>query len=156
MACVGYHNVELEQFVHNYYAKDTWERVYALYIHPVRRENQWDKTSHEDILPLHYSRGGGRPKKKRTKSNDVPPNPYKAKRTYRQMECGKCGEKGHNARACKGTTFKDKHAKKKKIDSIVAPLSASIPASIPSSISFASSAALTDPGVTSTASALKF
>ncbi|PKI50818.1 hypothetical protein CRG98_028813 [Punica granatum] len=79
----------------------------------MRGEDLWDKSGHEVILPPKYSRGGGRPKKKRTKSNDVPTNPFKAKRGGEQ-KCGKCGNKGHNSRRCKGTKIKEQKKSTKK------------------------------------------
>lgn len=72
VACMGHSNLQLENFVHPYYWKETWERIYAPFIKPVRGENQCDPTGQEPVLPLAFSRGGGRPKKQRSKTNDVP------------------------------------------------------------------------------------
>ncbi|PKI38407.1 hypothetical protein CRG98_041187 [Punica granatum] len=77
-----------------------------------RWEDHWEKQSLDPILPPNYSGASGRPKMKRTKGNDIPQDPYKAKRKYRKIRCGKCGQLGHNRRKCKGTTVKDKENKK--------------------------------------------
>ncbi|PKI31875.1 hypothetical protein CRG98_047735 [Punica granatum] len=94
---MGHHNLVPKHFVNQYYAKETRESVYTPYINLVRGEDLWDKSGHEAILPPKYCRGGGRPKKKRTKNNDVLANPFKAKRGGEQ-KCGNCDDKGHNSR----------------------------------------------------------
>ncbi|PKI41794.1 hypothetical protein CRG98_037829 [Punica granatum] len=110
VACLRYNNIDPEVYVHQYYSKETWQTTYMPFIMPVRGENQWDKIDHETILSPMYTRGGVRPKKKRRKGNDVPENPYKAKKSKPQT-CGKCGAKGHNSRRCTGTTVKEKKGK---------------------------------------------
>ncbi|PKI56827.1 hypothetical protein CRG98_022785 [Punica granatum] len=112
VACMTMNDSDPEKFMHSYYSKETWQRIYEPYIRPVIGEDHWEKQSLDPILPPNYSRAGGRPKVKRTKGNDIPQDPYKAKRKYRKIRCGKCGQPGHNRRICKGTTMKDKRNKK--------------------------------------------
>ncbi|PKI60111.1 hypothetical protein CRG98_019455 [Punica granatum] len=112
VACMMMNDSDLEKFVHFYYSKETWQRIYEPDIRPIIGEDHWEKQTLDLILPPKYSRAGGRPKMKRTKGNDIPQDPYKAKRKYRKIICGKCGQPGHNRRICKGTTVKDKGNKK--------------------------------------------
>lgn len=117
VACLGHNNLVPEQFVHPYYSKETWENTYRPFILPVRGQDQWEKTQQDPILPPHYNRGGGRPKKQRTKKDDIPENPFKAKRKHGPMRCGKCGSQGHNSRSCQGTCKKQKTCAKEKVQS---------------------------------------
>ncbi|XP_031378546.1 uncharacterized protein LOC116193949 [Punica granatum] len=98
------------------YSKETWERIYAPYITPLRGEDQWIKSGAEPVKAPRFAKGGGRPKKKRSKANDVPQNPYKSKRKYKEIQCGRCSEKGHNVKRCNGTISNDKQRKKARTD----------------------------------------
>ncbi|PKI45828.1 hypothetical protein CRG98_033835 [Punica granatum] len=97
-----------------YYSMETWENMYRPYIHPVRGSNQWEQNGDNPIQPPKYCKGGGRPKKKRNRANDMPDNPFKAKRKLKTFTCRKCGEQGHNSRLCKGTVEKERPSKKAK------------------------------------------
>lgn len=57
----------------------------------------WPEVDMEDMLPLSYKRGPGRPKKLRRREPDEDPNKGRTQTSYCFTRCGICV---HNARSC--------------------------------------------------------
>ena len=93
--------VDLEEFVHSYYSKETYKSCYSYMISPINGQDKWPKTNDQKILPPAYKRGAGRPKKLRRREPDEDRNPHKLRKTNSIMTYRRCHQKGHNTRTCK-------------------------------------------------------
>ncbi|XP_031374160.1 uncharacterized protein LOC116188837 [Punica granatum] len=105
VACMHSVGIDAEKHVNPCHSRETWDRIYAPYIAPLRGKDQWMKSSAKPVEAPRFAKG-----------NDVPQNPYKFKRKYKEIQCGRCGEREHNVKRCKGTLSNDKQRKKAKTD----------------------------------------
>ncbi|KAL4563559.1 hypothetical protein LXL04_027602 [Taraxacum kok-saghyz] len=93
---------EPEQWVHPCYRLDTWKAMYFNKIDPINGRSMWPKSVCPTTLvaPKHHIQTQ---KKKRRRAADEPKNQTrKLSRKFLTVTCGKCHNKGHNSRTCKG------------------------------------------------------
>lgn len=67
---------------------------------PIISPQYWAQASEPRPLPPLIKVQPGRPKKKRSRKNDIPPNPAKLVRKNTKNNCKYCTAKGHNSRSC--------------------------------------------------------
>ncbi|XP_062005900.1 uncharacterized protein LOC133723086 [Rosa rugosa] len=93
-----------DEFVDDYFTKDTYLKAYSPIMFPIAGVTEWDKLHRPIAHPL-YKRQPGRPKQSRNKeAGEVAPPPGTQKLPkvyYSQVTCGICKKKGHNRRTCK-------------------------------------------------------
>ncbi|XP_052626793.1 uncharacterized protein LOC128133411 [Lactuca sativa] len=117
---------ELYTWVHKVYLLDTWKVVYDFKVEPIKGRAMWPKSDCPTrIIPPPYHKMPGRPKKKRRQSMEERMSQKekssqiesvitsqsqtqgskeveKLSRKFGSVTCGKCKQKGHNKRTCKG------------------------------------------------------
>lgn len=93
---------DLEEFVHHYYSRDTYEQVYNHTVSPINGQDMWPTVAGAvELQPPQFKRGPGRPKKLRTREVDEDQNRTKLKRANTSYRCTRCDKLGHNSRSCK-------------------------------------------------------
>jgi hypothetical protein len=58
-------NIDVDQYVPDYYRKDSYAACYSHMIYPTNGQNLWTKTEFVDLQPPPIKRQPGRPKKKK-------------------------------------------------------------------------------------------
>ncbi|KAG8374557.1 hypothetical protein BUALT_Bualt10G0007800 [Buddleja alternifolia] len=98
-----------EDFVHEYYSVNSYNRVYQHAILPVNGQRLWPKTGYIPPLPPNFGRRAGRPSSARRMEPDEPRSKGKKQRGKKPVTLGKqkykvkchyCGEQGHNQKGC--------------------------------------------------------
>ncbi|KAG8387140.1 hypothetical protein BUALT_Bualt03G0222300 [Buddleja alternifolia] len=98
-----------EDFVHEYYNVNSYNRVYQHAILPVNGQRLWPKTGYIPPLPLNFGRKVGRPYSARRMEPDESRSKGKKQRGKKPVTLGKqkykvkchyCGEQGHNQKGC--------------------------------------------------------
>ena len=98
---------ELYTYVNKVYLLSTWREAYSNKVEPIKGRVMWPKSNCPFTLtpPPHHTQPG-RPKVKRKRSADEKSlSQSQGKRLTRKfvsVRCGKCKNRGHNARSCKG------------------------------------------------------
>lgn len=104
-ACIFFQKQSPLDYMHQCYKKKTYMEVYNHVLEPVSGEQFWEETNHTPMLPPLVKIAPGRPKKNRSKKNDVvesrESDPSRLKRTGTSVKCSYCGEWKHNTRSCK-------------------------------------------------------
>ncbi|KAI5438487.1 hypothetical protein KIW84_024287 [Lathyrus oleraceus] len=67
-------NQHPEEFVDDYYSKDTYVTCYSFNVSPINGHDMWPKVDVEEMLPPTYKRGLGRPKNMRRREPDEDPS----------------------------------------------------------------------------------
>ena len=79
-------------------------KKYEHIVEPINSQQYWEKTPFPPPLPPLIKVQPGRPKKKRNRRNDIPPelpnDDQKLKKVGGKMHCNYCKLEGHNARTC--------------------------------------------------------
>ncbi|KAL4562714.1 hypothetical protein LXL04_026744 [Taraxacum kok-saghyz] len=98
---------ELYTYVNKVYLLSTWREAYSYKVDPIKGRVMWPKSNCPFTLtpPPHHTQPG-RPKVKRKRSADEKSlSQSQGKRLTRKfvsVRCGKCKNRGHNSRSCKG------------------------------------------------------
>ncbi|KAL4577828.1 hypothetical protein LXL04_013942 [Taraxacum kok-saghyz] len=98
---------ELYTYVNKVYLLSTWREAYSYKVEPIKGRVMWPKSNCPFTLtpPPHHTQPG-RPKVKRKRSADEKSlSQSQGKRLTRKfvsVRCGKCKNRGHNSRSCKG------------------------------------------------------
>ena len=110
ICCMMKNKFEAANYVHHYYHRTTFLKVYELSVNPMPGEDQWEKTDFPPLDPPKLVIQPGRPKKSRkrevgeaakSKSND----PSKVSRVrHGPNRCGNCHELGHTRKSCKNSS----------------------------------------------------
>ncbi|XP_056686307.1 uncharacterized protein [Spinacia oleracea] len=100
VACIYFQNKEVEEFVDDYYKRDSYLSAYAGSIPPLEGERHWPRIqSHLDPPPIKI--GPGRPRRNRIKDPfENPKKPGSLNKVGVEMTCSLCLFKGHNKRRC--------------------------------------------------------
>ena len=61
--CITYNRKEMESYVHEYYSRDLYLKVYGDMIHPIHDEQLWEHVDNEEVQPPHLKRLHGRLRK---------------------------------------------------------------------------------------------
>ena len=110
VACILSRDLQLLDYVHNWYKKGTFLKAYETPMNPMPGPNLWKKTSAIPPKPPAPSKLPGRPKKCRRKEPEevraARTGTSKLRRTYVSMTYQICGGKDHNRVGCpnKGST----------------------------------------------------
>ncbi|KAL0404563.1 UNVERIFIED_CONTAM: hypothetical protein Sradi_2097100 [Sesamum radiatum] len=88
VAAINYHRQNLEDFVHPYFKKDTYLRVYSHMINPVPGMHDYEESPLGPVNPPHVVKRVGRPKKARRKDANDTREPTKASRRGLTHTCG--------------------------------------------------------------------
>ncbi|XP_058725212.1 uncharacterized protein LOC131596548 [Vicia villosa] len=119
ITCIWQNKKKPEDYVSEYYRKDTFKNIYSHIIYPTNGPQLWPLDNQSTMNPPIMRRAIGRPKKMRNKANDEPRLKHVLPRKLATVTCHKCGGMGHNKRSCKGKTAADraipKGVNKKKI-----------------------------------------
>ncbi|XP_058745795.1 uncharacterized protein LOC131618634 [Vicia villosa] len=119
ITCIWQNKKKPEDYVSEYYRKDTFKNIYSHIIYPTNGPQLWPLDNQSTMNPPIMRRAIGRPKKMRNKANDEPRLKHVLPRKLATVTCHKCGGMGHNKRSCKGKTAADraipKGGNKKKI-----------------------------------------
>ncbi|XP_074352049.1 uncharacterized protein LOC141691210 [Apium graveolens] len=99
-ACINWKNLNMVDYIHRTYSKDMYLSCYEHTLEPITSDQYWDKTGLPPPLPPVLKVQPGRPKKLRSKKNDIPLDPTKLTTHNTKMYCSYCKEGGHNARTC--------------------------------------------------------
>ncbi|KAL0322234.1 UNVERIFIED_CONTAM: hypothetical protein Scaly_2519800 [Sesamum calycinum] len=98
VAAINYYRQNLKDFVHPYFKKDTYLRVYNHMINPVLGMHDYEESPLGPVDPPHVVKRVGRPKKERRKdANDIR-EPTRVSRRGLTHTCAICGKQG-NAQA---------------------------------------------------------
>ena len=89
-----------EQFVSNWYHKETFLKAYSCAIYPMQGKDGWQKLNKGVILPPPYKAKVGRPKLNCRKDKDEQKKVGKASRVGRKMKCSLCQQQGPNKTSC--------------------------------------------------------
>ncbi|KAF7813332.1 uncharacterized protein G2W53_034308 [Senna tora] len=73
IAALGYNNLKPEDFVHPYYSKETFLRVYDSFIKPANGAAMWPQAEGDPVQPPPLKRPPGRPKKQRKREHNEAP-----------------------------------------------------------------------------------
>ena len=100
---------ELYTYVNKVYYLETWKEAYSHHMDPIKGRAMWPKSQCPFKLtpPPHHTQPG-RPKKKRKRSVDersqsqIQSQTQRLSRKHVSKRCGKCNNRGHNSRTCKG------------------------------------------------------
>jgi hypothetical protein len=65
ISCMKHQNLEIDDFVPDYYKKDKYAACYSSIIYPTNGQDLWVRTEYNDLQPPPIKRQPGRPKKKR-------------------------------------------------------------------------------------------
>ncbi|XP_059669101.1 uncharacterized protein LOC132314232 [Cornus florida] len=101
VACIFIKRDSLEAYVHPFYQRETYVKCYSGMIIPIPMEKLMKTGTIDPLLPPHYRKPIGRPKKARNKKNDDPKVTTKLSRSMVGLKCTKCKKNGHNSRTCK-------------------------------------------------------
>ncbi|KAF7823581.1 uncharacterized protein G2W53_021725 [Senna tora] len=82
IAAIGWNNLKPEDFVHPYYTKETYLRVYEPYVKPANGVAMWPQAGGDPVMPPPLKRPPGRPKKQRKKEHNETSKPNNVKRRY--------------------------------------------------------------------------
>ncbi|KAL2925707.1 AT-hook motif nuclear-localized protein 27 [Bienertia sinuspersici] len=100
IAAIYFCHREAEEYVHDYYKKETYLKAYSGSIPPVEGERHWPKVGLQ-LDPPPIKIGPGRPRKNRRKDPfEDPKRPGKLSKHGMEMTCSVCNNKGHNKRRC--------------------------------------------------------
>lgn len=113
MADSGDNVGELYTYVNKVYWLQTWNEAYSYTVDPIKGRAMWPKsTCPFQLTPPPHHNQPGRPKTKRKRSADEKYDkqmqnhgagePEKLTRKFVSVRCGKCNNRGHNSRTCKG------------------------------------------------------
>jgi hypothetical protein len=95
-------NIDVDQYVPDYYRKDSYAACYSHMIYPTNGQNLWTKTEFVDLQPPPIKRQPGRPKKKRNReAGEMKKDDSLLKRARNGIRCGRCQQIGHNKSTCK-------------------------------------------------------
>jgi hypothetical protein len=95
-------NIDVDQYVPDYYRKEAYAACYSHMIYPTNGQNLWTKTEFVDLQPPPIKRQPGRPKKKRNReAGEMKKDDSQLKRARNGIRCGRCQEIGHNKSTCK-------------------------------------------------------
>ncbi|KAI3520085.1 hypothetical protein L1887_09307 [Cichorium endivia] len=115
---------ELYTYVNKVYWMDTWKNAYSYKIDPIKGRSMWPKSPCPFKLtpPPHHTQPG-RPKTKRKRSADERNSSQSKKinetqtqggsqtqrltKKFVSVTCGKCHNRGHNSRTCKGQQWNE-------------------------------------------------
>ncbi|KAK8715718.1 hypothetical protein V6N13_043046 [Hibiscus sabdariffa] len=91
-----------DDYLDQYYHKQTYLKVYAYALHPINGAHEWAKSRIEPVLPPIEKKISGRPKKNRRKAKDESKKkkPGQLSRVGLIMKCRVYGVEGHNKRRC--------------------------------------------------------
>lgn len=89
------------------YRLETWKEVYSHTVGPINGRTLWPRSNCPmKIREPYYHKPIGRPRKKRKKDalekDEEMVSGGKLSRKGKSVTCGKCGNKGHNKKTCKG------------------------------------------------------
>ncbi|CAI9260747.1 unnamed protein product [Lactuca saligna] len=104
---------ELYTYVNKVYWLQTWNEAYSYTVDPIKGRAMWPKsTCPFQLTPPPHHNQPGRPNTKRKRSADEKYDkqmqnhgagePEKLTRKFVSVRCGKCNNRGHNSRTCKG------------------------------------------------------
>ncbi|XP_023751778.2 uncharacterized protein LOC111900139 [Lactuca sativa] len=104
---------ELYTYVNKVYWLQTWNEAYSYTVNPIKGRAMWPKsTCPFQLTPPPHHNQPGRPKTERKRSADEKYDkqmqnhgagePEKLTRKFVSVRCGKCNNRGHNSRTCKG------------------------------------------------------
>ncbi|XP_023769203.1 uncharacterized protein LOC111917790 [Lactuca sativa] len=104
---------ELYTYVNKVYWLQTWNEAYSYTVEPIKGRAMWPKsTCRFQLTPPPHHIQPGRPKTKRKRSayekydsqmhKHGGSEPEKLTRKFVSVKCGKCNNRGHNSRTCKG------------------------------------------------------
>jgi hypothetical protein len=103
IACMREERIAPEDMVNTCYSIESFCRAYGNIIVPCHDKKEWEKMNGRPIYPPLYLKKVGRPLKNRRKQ----PHETESKKGGKQMsrhgvviECGHCGEPGHNRGGC--------------------------------------------------------
>ena len=100
ICCILKNRLDINDFVHEYYHKDTFMKVYQFSVMPMAGEDQWEKTDFPPLDPPLLIVQPGRPRKSRKKEQGEKSNKTTRVR-HGQNKCGNCHEPGHTRMTCK-------------------------------------------------------
>jgi hypothetical protein len=102
IACMRHMNIDPDQYVPNYFRRETYEACYHPIIYLTNGQNVWVKTAFTDLQPPPIKRQPGRPKKKRNKeSHELKRDDSQMNRAFHGIVCNRCKLPGHNKSTCK-------------------------------------------------------
>ncbi|GAV61111.1 SWIM domain-containing protein, partial [Cephalotus follicularis] len=93
---------KVEEYVSDYYQRETYLKTYSHGIDPVKGQESWDTCHLDPILPPLMKKHPGWPPTQRKRGLDEPPQPGKLRRQYEAINCLRCHQAGHNRRGCRG------------------------------------------------------
>ncbi|CAI9281573.1 unnamed protein product [Lactuca saligna] len=104
---------ELYTYVSKVYWLQTWNEAYSYTVDPIKGRAMWPKSTYPfQLTPPPHHNQPERPKTKRKRSADEKYDkqmqnhgagePEKLTRKFVSVRCGKCNNRGHNSRTCKG------------------------------------------------------
>jgi hypothetical protein len=102
IACMRHMDIDPDQYVPNYFRRETYEACYHPIIYPTNGQNVWVKTAYTDLQPPPIKRQPGRPKKKRNKeAHELKKDDSQMNRAFYGIVCSRCKLPGHNKSTCK-------------------------------------------------------
>ncbi|XP_021722616.1 uncharacterized protein LOC110690102 [Chenopodium quinoa] len=104
-ACIMDQRVDVEQFVHPYYAMDTYRAAYEPAIQPMPGPKHWERVNMREPHPPAFKQQPGRPKQKKRKlepGEGTSATGGEQGRKRRKSQCRICGGFGHYPKTCKG------------------------------------------------------
>lgn len=103
-SCIFFLKQSPLDYMHECYKKKTYMEVYFNVLEPINGEKFWEETNTTPMLPPLVKIAAGRPRKNRSKKNDIvesrKSDPNRLKRTGTSLRCSYCGESKHNMRSC--------------------------------------------------------
>ncbi|KAF7136344.1 hypothetical protein RHSIM_Rhsim08G0130100 [Rhododendron simsii] len=99
-SCISHKRMNIEEFCHTHYHRDTYLRAHGEIIHPLHDETMWEEVPGELVQPPPLKRLSSRPRKSRRRAADeLAPGGSESRRSC-TVRCANCKEIGHNKRTC--------------------------------------------------------
>ncbi|KAI5416382.1 hypothetical protein KIW84_041449 [Lathyrus oleraceus] len=111
LSALGFRNQYPEDFVDDYYFKETYVTFYDFNISQINGQDMWPEVNIEEMLPPTYKKGLGMPKKLRRREHDEGPNKGRTQTSYCFINYG---IHGNNARSCTSLVVDPEAQKRKK------------------------------------------
>ncbi|XP_063938645.1 uncharacterized protein LOC135148249 isoform X2 [Daucus carota subsp. sativus] len=99
-ACIAMKSEPWDLHISKWFKKDMYIKLYSYTLEPMVGPEFWDDAPEPMPLPPNVKVPTGRPKKRRSRKNDIPTDPTKLRRGGGTVRCSHCKATSHNARTC--------------------------------------------------------
>ncbi|WOL20552.1 hypothetical protein Cni_G29357 [Canna indica] len=100
IACITWLKEEPDNYIDNYYKKNTYLKAYEFLLQPLMGKDTWPPVDEPNVLPPPVKKMSGRPKKKRKRDVHEDDSTTRIETRGLIITCQICFQDGHNRRTC--------------------------------------------------------